>query len=130
MGNNAKRLITDHDWLEHHAGYFSATILMPYPAVRIVRREHAKYLDLWYKKEAKLYNHLIAHQIASVFKVSVAAAKIRLRQLRLDLQIQPKPAPTVDSEGHKILTLANMTEDDLARLDEERDNRLFEQYYG
>ena len=91
--NNANQLTTDHDWLEHHARYFSAAFLMPYPAVRIVCREYAEYLDLWYKKEPKLYNHLMAHQVASVFKVSVAAAKIRLHQLHLNFQIQPKPPP-------------------------------------
>ena len=47
--NNAIQLTTDHDWLEHHARYFSAAILMPYPAVRIAYREYTKYLDLWYK---------------------------------------------------------------------------------
>ena len=130
MQDNEHRLTTDHDWLEHHAKRFSAAILMPYPAVRIVCREYAEYLNLWYRKEPKLSNHLMAHRLASVFKVSVASARIRLRQLHLDKQIQAKPSPVVYSQGRKVLTLANMTEDDLARLDEERDDRLFEQYYG
>ena len=72
----------------------------------------------------------MAHQVASVFKVSVAAAKIRLHQLHLNSQIQPKPSPAVFPQDRNVLTLASMTEIDLARLDEERDNRLFEQYYG
>ena len=130
LQNNANRLTTEHDWLEHHARYFSAAILMPYPAVRIVRREYANHLDTWYKKEPKLHNHLMAHQVASVFNVSVAAAKIRLRQLRLDTPVQPKPSPSVFPHDRHTMTLANMTDLDLARLDEERDNRLFEQYYG
>jgi len=126
--NPARHLATDHDWLEHHARYFSAAILMPYPAVRVVRREYAEHLDLWYKKETRLYNHLMAHRIASVFKVSVAAAKIRLHQLHLDKQISPSAA--IFAQDHNTLTLASMTEIDLARLIEERDDRLFEQYYG
>ena len=126
----ARQLTTDHDWLEHHARYFSAAILMPYPAVRFVRREYAEHLGHWYKKETKLYNHLMAHQVASVFKVSVAAAKIRLHQLHLDVRVQPKPSPAVFPQNRNTLTLASMTEIDLARLIEERDDRLFEQYYG
>jgi hypothetical protein len=128
--NKEHRLTTDNDWLEHHARYFSAAILLPYPVIRIVCREHSEHLNLSYRDEPKLFNHLMAHQIATVFKVSVAAAKIRLRQLHLDLQIQPKPSPPVFPQDRNALTLANMTEIDLARLVEERDNRLFEQYYG
>lgn len=130
LKNKSNRLTTDHDWMEHHARYFSAAILMPYPAVRIASREYCDHLDAWYKKEPKLHNHLMAHQVASVFKVSVAAAKIRLRQLRLDMPVQSKPTTAVFPHDRNTMTLASMTDLDLARIIEARDDRLFEQYYG
>ena len=79
-----KRLITDHDWLEHQAKMFSACILMP-------RSAFMKYL-----MDPKLrgyvencpaewdYDNVLATYAAARFDVSVQSARIRLFQLGMD----------------------------------------------
>jgi Zn-dependent peptidase ImmA (M78 family) len=123
-------LSTDHDWLEHHAKRFGAAILMPYPAVRIVFSDYADHLRLWYRKKTSLCNRLMAERVASMFKVSCGAAKIRLNQLHLGFQPQTNVSPTESTQDSNILTLSSITEDDLARLEAEREKCLFRQYYG
>lgn len=68
-----RRLITDADWLEHHAKYFSAAILMPKtPFLQVVSELTGKCL----LPEAEL-----SEKLAAVFQVSPASVKIRLEQL-------------------------------------------------
>lgn len=68
-----KRLVTEIDWLEHHAKYFSAAILMPKtPFINVV-------LDLTatpYFNESDL-----AEKLSGIFQVSPISASIRLSQL-------------------------------------------------
>lgn len=68
-----RRLTTDADWLEHHAKYFSAAILMPKtPFLQAVSELIGKGL----LPEAEL-----SEKLAVVFHVSPASVKIRLEQL-------------------------------------------------
>lgn len=70
-----RKFKTDFDWLEHHAKYFSAAILMPKtPFINTV-------LDLRgnsYHDDANL-----AESLSKIFLVSSSSAKIRLAQLGL-----------------------------------------------
>ena len=68
-----RRLTTDTDWLEHHAKYFSAAILMPKtPFLQAVSELTGEGL----LPEAEL-----SERLAAVFRVSPASVKIRLEQL-------------------------------------------------
>lgn len=68
-----RKLVTDVDWLEHHAKYFSAAILMPktpfiHAASNLIEHEDVH--------EAKL-----SERLSAIFQVSSASANIRLSQL-------------------------------------------------
>ncbi|MEG0721650.1 MAG: ImmA/IrrE family metallo-endopeptidase [Lachnospiraceae bacterium] len=86
---SARRILSsDHDWLEHHAKYFSAAILMPKTAFvqaasnQKVRQEIHVYCDGFCEDEC-LANHL-----SNIFQVSVASAKIRLKQLGVSMDVE------------------------------------------
>lgn len=68
-----RKLITDIDWLEHHAKYFSAAILMPKtPFLHAV----SALIEKGLKNETEL-----SEMVADIFQVSPASVKIRLEQL-------------------------------------------------
>ena len=74
-----RELITDHDWIEHHAKYFSAAVLMPKKAMQIVcgdmrTREHCK-------RFGPLADEMLAQRVSGVFNVSPTSARIRIKQL-------------------------------------------------
>lgn len=71
--NGRRKLVTDTDWLEHHAKYFNAAILMPKtPFIYAV----TKMMKYGYVKEDEL-----AEKLSDIFQVSPASASIRLSQL-------------------------------------------------
>lgn len=71
-----RRLITDMDWLEHHAKYFSAAILMPKTPFLSAISELT---------ENGLTNELgLSVKLADIFQVSPASVKIRLSQLKVN----------------------------------------------
>lgn len=77
-----RRLITDHDWLEHQAKYFSASILMPKtPFIAAVS-------DL--AADTRLGISSITESISEIFKVSPSSANIRLAQLGLNEYVAKK----------------------------------------
>ena len=130
MQTNTHLLTTDRDWLEHHAKRFSAAILMPYPAVRRVCRNYADHLRLWYRNEPQLCNRLIVNRLASVFKVSCAAAQIRMQQLHLGFQTPAETPIVAPPLARNEITLISATEDALARMETEHYDRLYCQHYG
>lgn len=71
-----RRLITDLDWLEHHAKYFSAAILMPKTPFLFAISDMA---DRDLLNDAEL-----SEKLANTFRVSPASVKIRLSQLGID----------------------------------------------
>ena len=127
---DAHQLTTDHDWLEHHAKRFSAAILMPYPAVRNVCKSYTDHLTLWYKNEPQLCNRLAANHIASIFKVSCAAAQIRMQQLHLDFQVPPEVPAELPAASRNTTPLSELTESDMAQIEKEHYDRLFCRHYG
>ncbi len=77
------KLISDHDWLEHHAKYFSSAALMPASMVRRVydETEVAKYMQTHDGKEIEMD---FVFALMAAFRVSAQSAGIRIRQLGLD----------------------------------------------
>lgn len=68
-----RKLVTDADWLEHHAKYFSAAILMPKtPFMNAVS-------DL--AGNGRGSGAALQEKLADIFQVSPASVKIRLSQL-------------------------------------------------
>lgn len=79
-----RRLYTDHEWLEHHAKYFSAAMLMNKKAMG----------KLCHSKATKAFcfdgfphfeNDALIYLVSKSFNVSPTSAKIRLQQLSLYL---------------------------------------------
>ena len=83
-GKGGQRLlISDHDWLEHQAKYFSSAILMPTSMVMRVYEE----TDV--RKNMGCYEGRGIEQdfelaLMNIFRVSAQSARIRIRQLGLD----------------------------------------------
>jgi len=127
---DVRQLTTEHDWLEHHAKRFSAAILMPYPAVRNVCKSYTDHLTLWYKNEPQLWNRLIINRLASIFKVSCAAAQIRMKQLHLDFQAPVETHSTAPPSLRNAISLIGATEEAMARVETEHYDRLYRQHYG
>lgn len=75
-----KNLTSDHDWLEHQAKYFSAAILMPRAAMKIVCGDERVRKNL----SAELpgfEEEVLAGHVSEVFNVSTESARIRIKQL-------------------------------------------------
>ena len=88
-GNGPKKLKTDKDWLEHQAKYFSAAILMPKTAMKIVLS------DL-----ENLPDGIIATEVSRIFNVSIESAKYRIKDLR---RIHSIPRSSQNSSQLKFL---------------------------
>lgn len=85
-----KQLATPLDWVEHHAKYFSAAILMPKQAVLMVANSPS--LRKAVREECNGYKEddLLASVIAETFNVSPASAKIRIKQLGVSMEDEYK----------------------------------------
>jgi len=84
FGKGGQRLlISDHDWLEHHAKYFSSSVLMPASMVRRVYEETDVAKNMAYYN-GKGVETEFALDLMRVFHVSGRSADIRIRQLKLD----------------------------------------------
>ena len=103
---------------------------MPYSAVRNVCKSYTDHLTLWYKNEPQLCNRLAASHLASVFKVSFAAAQIRMKQLHLDFQAPAETHSTAPPSPRNAMSLIGATEEALARVETEHYDRLYCQHYG
>lgn len=83
-----KRLVTDRDWMEHHANYFSGAILMPESAFRKAAAgpDIQHHLLTWYPLscEAKR-NEVAARMLSYTFAVSKQAALIRMKNLGITM---------------------------------------------
>ena len=80
QGSGKRKLVTDLDWIEHHAKYFSAAVLMPRSAMDIVCGDKDMRESLI--KTAPGYElDTLALKVSETFNVSPASAKIRITQL-------------------------------------------------
>lgn len=94
-----KVLTTDHDWLEHHAKYFSAAILMPKEAMRIVCMDEAQRKAI--RQEFPGFeNQMLAAMVSEVFNVSVESARIRISQLGFGFEKEHVSNPTIFTIGY------------------------------
>ena len=92
-------LITDHDWIEHHAKYFSAAVLMPRSAMRVLCQKYWAHTALQYQKEAPYYTQQLAALVADTFCVSYESAGIRIKQLDLGWKSGGEPLTTLYYPG-------------------------------
>lgn len=99
-GDGTKRtLSTDHDWLEHQAKYFSAAILMPRKAMKVVCGDEAMRRNL--TAEAPGFEEIfLANHVAEVFNVSVESARIRIKQLEHDFEPVMHNNPAIFTIGY------------------------------
>ena len=89
-----RKLITDHDWLEHHAKYFSAAMLMPKKAVmRVLSRSDYSELVHDFCFGTSCADRYLINEISKIFNVSMTSASIRLNMLKEALieEIVPNP---------------------------------------
>lgn len=99
-GDGTKRtLSTDHDWLEHQAKYFSAAILMPRQAMRVVCGDEAMRRNLT-AEDPGFEEIFLANHVAEVFNVSVESARIRIKQLEYDFKPIMHNNPTIFTIGY------------------------------
>lgn len=77
-----KRLITDHDWIEHHAKYFSAAMLMPKQAIDSFCRAQ-KLQKYCFEQYPGRENDALVEIVAKQFNVSWSSALIRIKSLKL-----------------------------------------------
>lgn len=95
-----KRILSsDHDWLEHHAKYFSAAFLMPKSAMKIVCGDKGM-RDGLSRKFPGFEEDFLASHVAEVFNVSVESAKIRIKQLGLGFESVRNQNTTIFTIGY------------------------------
>ena len=80
QGTGKHSLVTKHDWIEHHAKYFSAATLMPKSAMKIICGDESLRNRL--RDEAPGFEtSLLASIVSDTFNVSSTSALIRINQL-------------------------------------------------
>lgn len=88
--NKQKKLATDREWIEHHAKYFSAAMLMPKSAMRIYCKD-PKIREAASVNFPGGENEALAGCVAEIFNVSPVSARIRIRQLGLGFNKKTDP---------------------------------------
>lgn len=74
-----RKLLTDQDWLEHHAKYFSAAILMPKTPFLVAVSDLLE--------NSQQDTTALAESLSEIFQVSPSSVNIRLAQLGLREQV-------------------------------------------
>lgn len=95
-GSNCDRkrsLSSDHDWLEHQAKYFSASILMPKEAMKLVCNDEKSH-SYFHGQFPQFEEKLLANRVSEIFNVSFESAMIRIKQLGLGFEEQKKSSHT------------------------------------
>ena len=105
-GSSKKSLSSDHDWLEHQAKYFSASILMPKEAMKLVCNEEKSH-SYFHGQFPQYEEKLLANRVSEIFNVSFESAMIRIKQLGLGFNEQIKSSHTFFTIGcpDKLSTL-------------------------
>jgi len=88
------KLVSDHDWLEHQAKYFSSAMLMPAIMVRRVydELEIGENMRISGNKASELD---FIFWLANIFQVSNYSAEVRIRQLHLDFKSHKAVNPSM-----------------------------------
>lgn len=79
-----RKLYSDHEWLEHHAKYFSAAMLMNKKAMAKLCHSKAS-KEFCFDGYPHFVNDALIYLVSERFNVSPSSAKIRLQQLSLYL---------------------------------------------
>lgn len=87
-GAGRRMFKTAREFIEHHAKRFSAALLMPVSAMRIVCRNE-EFRKLAIGEASDLANEVLAEEVADTFKVSSSSALIRIKQLKLGIKAYP-----------------------------------------
>ena len=83
QGNSSNHgLADDHNWIEHHANYFSAAVLMPKSAMEIVCND-PEIIKMGREEFPTEKASSFAVVVADVFNVSPQSAQIRIDKLKL-----------------------------------------------
>ena len=103
LGNGGSKqqqpLKSDRSWIEHHAKYFSAAVLMPKSMVKLICNEPGLRERL--TGECCGFEEVfLAHHLSDVFNVSPASAKIRIKQLNLGFENVPNRHPHIFMRGY------------------------------
>ena len=81
----SKKMMNDSEWMEHHAKYFSASILMPKAAIQaFCNNEERK--ERIFRKFKGYENDVLICEVSKTFNVSSISASIRIQQLGLCYQ--------------------------------------------
>lgn len=78
-----KELITDHDWIEHHAKYFSASLLMNKAVMMKTYGNKEWRRKFLFENGSGIADNNLVAQVARTFNVSPKSARIRLSKLGL-----------------------------------------------
>ena len=84
-----RSLVTESDWIEHHAKYFGSALLMPKPSMEMLCRDPSteRRVNAWLLNDsASERNHALTTLISETYGVSRTAARIRIEQLGLSYQ--------------------------------------------
>jgi Zn-dependent peptidase ImmA (M78 family) len=99
-----RKLETDDDWMEWHADYFASALLMPKrtfkKAVEKMFKEAGltdSYYQLGMDHDLDLWALQLPRDLADIFTVSVAAARIRLKKLGIIVEPEVGPQLQFDS---------------------------------
>ena len=95
-------LVSDQDWLEHHAKFFSSSALMPASMVKRVYEESEVEKNMGYY-EGKGIEIEFVLELMHIFRVSGQSANIRIRQLGLDFATFKGRHPELFEPKPKIL---------------------------
>jgi len=101
LGSGSKKqrsLKSDRDWIEHHAKYFSAAMLMPKSMVEFICNEPGLRKQLT-DECCGFEEEFLAQHLSDVFNVSPTSAKIRIKQLNLGFENVPNRNPGVFTIG-------------------------------
>lgn len=94
-----RSLKSDRDWIEHHAKYFSAAMLMPKSMVKLICNE-AGLRERLTDECCGFEETFLAQHLSDVFNVSPASAKIRIKQLNLGFENVPNRHPRLFVRGY------------------------------
>jgi len=90
---------TDRDWIEHHAKYFSAAMLMPKSIVKLICNESVMRERLT-DECCGFEEEFLAQHLSGVFNVSPSSAKIRIKQLNLGFENVSNRNPRLFAIGY------------------------------
>jgi hypothetical protein len=88
---SSRKLLTDLEWIEHQAKYFSAASLMPRKTMCMLCANPA-IQQFCFREHPGYENDALIAMVSKTYNVSYESARIRIKELGLNY-ISPSPAP-------------------------------------